>query len=179
MIGLGSDKNKKKTRFEEGTLEMCRFVTLTPPLIFGKVPNGLWPPPPCPLERSLPPEIMCMYFVLSGTHTYLHVCIHIRCRQFLKALYPLQHNFPKMRWEGGGSNALSESSSVLVPYIGLQSWRALNTIYVTDRIDSNLGKQLGLVCQNDSLLGKAAIALCCFLCRRLSIGKFKLQSHFL
>ena len=39
-------------------------------------------PHPPPLEWSLSLEIMCMHFILSGPHTYLHVYKQIWRRQF-------------------------------------------------------------------------------------------------
>ena len=63
-------------------------------------------PTPCPLEWPLSLEIMCMYFILSGPHTYIYatICGAINfwrlCIQFKKLL----HNFPK--WWGAVKGSL-------------------------------------------------------------------------
>ena len=75
-------------------------------------------PTPCPLEWPLSLEIMCMYFILSGPHTYSYatICGAINFESFVSNLKRLQHNFPKMM--GGGQRQFgffSENLSVLVP----------------------------------------------------------------
>ena len=33
-------------------------------------------------KRSQPLEIMCMHFILSDPHTYMHICNHIHYKKF-------------------------------------------------------------------------------------------------
>ena len=66
-------------------------------------------PPPHPAQ-SHRLEIRCMYFILSGPHTYLHM-IPATFEGFVAIINNLKCDFPKMRviWN------FSENSSILVP----------------------------------------------------------------
>ena len=84
-------KNKKNTHFEEGSSSHTSLRD-------GSEYQNL----------SLSLEIMCTHSVISGPHSYLHICNHIH---YKKLATKLSEN------EGGGSKAvwkLSENSSDLV-----------------------------------------------------------------
>ena len=102
---------------------------VAPPKQMNFRESSKWPltTSPCPLEWPLSLEIMCMYFILSGPHTYIYatICGAVNFWRLFIQFKKLQHNFPKMM--GGGQRQFgffSENLSILVPWpVPVSIWK--------------------------------------------------------
>ena len=107
------EKNQNRTHFEEGSgshTSLWNSSGYQNWWIFGKVPNGRWPPYPAPQNGPYHwKSCSCISYYLALVPPCIYSAISI--------IRNLQHNVPKMRREGGGGSKavwnLSENSPEL------------------------------------------------------------------